>query len=402
MPSSVASAAGPLPDVVTEEGLMSSGHELPDIYTCPLCCLPIALPMAMHSKFKACCMKRVCNGCQFASYQRGLEETCPFCRAPTPDSEAAIFVLIQKRADAKDPAAMEFLAHAYYDGDYDLQPDIPRAIELWTKAANLGDLNAHFKLGVRYYKGDGVEQNVGRSVGHWQHAAIQGHPLSRHNLGSHEYDKENHELGVRHWMISAKMGYERSLNEIKEMFMKGHATKAQYANALRDYQNALEETKSPQREEAKAFFNGNRRQDESYGGAPRALEFPHSAPVVIRLHCKILRRAVAPREVDCRICNFKFKLLIVAFQFGGHAITHSMMTLFKSSSPSELKFSPQVVRLGWREAWTDELGQGVAVLLAWTAQLRATGSRPPASPSDWPRRGIPREDPEAERGGAAP
>ncbi|EJK74212.1 hypothetical protein THAOC_04122, partial [Thalassiosira oceanica] len=51
------------------------------------------------------------------------------------------------------------------------------------------------------------------------------------------------------------MGREESLNEIKEMFMQGHATKAQYAEALKGYQSALEETKSPQREEAMAFFN---------------------------------------------------------------------------------------------------------------------------------------------------
>ena len=37
--------------------------------------------------------------------------------------------------------------------------------------------------------------------------------------------------------------------------MEGHATKVQYAEALRGYQTALEETKSPQRELAKAVFN---------------------------------------------------------------------------------------------------------------------------------------------------
>ena len=33
--------------------------------------------------------------------------------------------------------------------------------------------------------------------------------------------------------------------------MKGNATKAQYAEALRGYQQAVEEMKSPRREEAK-------------------------------------------------------------------------------------------------------------------------------------------------------
>ena len=56
-------------------------------------------------------------------------------------------------------------------------------------------------------------------------------------------------------MISAKMGDERSLNLIKDIFKAGLATKTQYAEALRGYQNAVEETKSAQREEANAFFN---------------------------------------------------------------------------------------------------------------------------------------------------
>ncbi|EJK54005.1 hypothetical protein THAOC_26453 [Thalassiosira oceanica] len=81
----------------------------------------------------------------------------------------------------------------------------------------------------------------------WQHSAMQGHPESRYLLGLHECHYGTHELAVQHLMISAKMGHEESLNEIKDMFMKGHATKAQYAEALKGYQNAWEETKSPQR-----------------------------------------------------------------------------------------------------------------------------------------------------------
>ncbi|EJK72330.1 hypothetical protein THAOC_06147, partial [Thalassiosira oceanica] len=106
-------------------------------------------------------------------------------------------------------------------------------------------------LGYWYYKGEGVEEDVARGVRHWQQAAIQGHPESRYALGIHEhFVRGNHELAVRHLMISAKMGYEQSLNGFKKLFTEGHATKAQYAEALRGYQNALEEARSPQREEA--------------------------------------------------------------------------------------------------------------------------------------------------------
>ncbi|EJK72994.1 hypothetical protein THAOC_05414, partial [Thalassiosira oceanica] len=257
-PAPAVPAAGPLPDAVTEEELMSTGHELPEGHTCPLCCLPIALPVARHSSLETCCMKTVCHGCILASRKRGMGKICAFCRTPTAHSDASILAQVRKRVDARDPVATEFLAGAYYRGNYGLQQDIPRAIELWTEAALLGNLIAHFNLGRMYFKGEGVEKDVARGIRHWQHAAFQGHPESRYLLGLHECYEGSHEQAVQHWMISAKMGDDDSLNKIKEMFMERHATKAQYAEALKGYQNALQETKSPQREEAKAFFNSLR------------------------------------------------------------------------------------------------------------------------------------------------
>ncbi|EJK74171.1 hypothetical protein THAOC_04168 [Thalassiosira oceanica] len=160
-----------------------------------------------------------------------MGDTCPFCRTPTPDSDAAALPLNQKRVDARDPAATRIFADAYYSGGCGLEQDVPRAIELWTDAARLGDLDAHFQLGHRYCDGEGVEEDVARDVQHWQHAAIHGHPASRFMLALDD--------------IAAKLGYEVSLNRIKDMFMKGHATKAKYAEALRGYQTELEETRSP-------------------------------------------------------------------------------------------------------------------------------------------------------------
>ena len=49
-------------------------------------------------------------------------------------------------------------------------------------------------------------------------------------------------------MIPAKMGFEGSLDNIKVMFMNGQATKEQYAEALLGHRDAVEESKSPQRE----------------------------------------------------------------------------------------------------------------------------------------------------------
>ncbi|EJK77386.1 hypothetical protein THAOC_00785, partial [Thalassiosira oceanica] len=84
-----------------------------------------------------------------------------------------------------------------------------------------------------------------------ERAAIRGHVGSRHNLGCNEYnEKGNFDRALRHWLISAKMGYESSVEAIKDAFMAGLATNAQYTEALKGYQDAVEETKSHDRDEA--------------------------------------------------------------------------------------------------------------------------------------------------------
>ena len=288
--------------------LMASGHERPEEERCPICFDLIEFPTCEHSKMKVCCMKRVCNGCILAAHRRGMNDTCPFCRTALKTDDASILAMVQKRVSNGE--AMLFLGSKYFHGEFGLAKDVPRAIELWTEAAELGSLEAHFNLGIMYYNGNGVEEDRPCGIRHWQQAALKGHAHSRHKLGYKYYDGDgveadkprgihhwqqaamkghalsrnmlafieyingrleqyengnhqlavqhaveatngNYQLAVQHLMISAKMGFEKSLNAIKEMFKEGHATKAQYGEALLGYRDAAEEMKSPQREEAK-------------------------------------------------------------------------------------------------------------------------------------------------------
>ncbi|EJK48193.1 hypothetical protein THAOC_33033 [Thalassiosira oceanica] len=227
------------------------GHGRWEGHRCPICFLFIGFPMDQHAKMNVCCMKLVCIGCSLAARQRGIYERCPFCRTPRPADEASELAMIQKRVNRQDPEAIVQLGFQYYYGKLGLAKDVPRAIELWTEAAELGSLDAHYQLGVTYYYGDGAREDKPRGVRHWQLAAMKGDVKSRSFLGTDEFIKGNCELAVQHWLISAKMGDEDSLNYIKNMFMDGHATKGQYAEALWGYGDAVEEMKSHQRDEAK-------------------------------------------------------------------------------------------------------------------------------------------------------
>ena len=133
-----------------------------------------------------------------------------------------------------DEDAMSALASLYYLGSLGgLAKDVPRAMKLWEEAADLGSIqdkrttatssDACTTLAV---ESDGMKQ--GAFVTGNRQAAMKGHVLCRHKLGAIEYYVEGDcDLALQHYMISAKMACDDSLNEIKKLFMIGHATKAQ-------------------------------------------------------------------------------------------------------------------------------------------------------------------------------
>ena len=134
-----------------------------------------------------------------------------------------------------------------------MSKDVTRAVDRAVLRAELGVKEAHFSLGVMFEAGTEVEKDTAKAFRHYETAAKCGQVNARYNLGNAEYDAGNRDLALQHWMISAKLGHEYSLTNVKSFFMNGLATKADYAAALLGYQNAVEEMSSPDRDEAKTL-----------------------------------------------------------------------------------------------------------------------------------------------------
>ncbi|EJK59560.1 hypothetical protein THAOC_20200 [Thalassiosira oceanica] len=232
------------------EQLYNQGHERPEGDFCPICTLPIPIPMEDHSLFAGCCMKRICNGCNYAAQKRGMFD-CAFCRTPMPKNDANALALARARAARKDPVAINFLGEKYCRGKLGLQKDMQRAVALWTEAAELGSSRALSNLGIAYEVGEGVKQDMAKAAEFFTKAAMQGHVSSRHNLGCDDWQRGNFSRALRHFMISAKMGLQESVEMVKRAYTGGNATKEQYAEALKGYQDSVEEMKSHDRDEAK-------------------------------------------------------------------------------------------------------------------------------------------------------
>ncbi len=216
---------------------------------CPICFLPLPIE-GQKSTFYSCCSKQICNGCDYANgMSNGHQNNCLFCREPTPKDEEEYDRRRMKRVDVNDSAAINQVGiERRREGDYDT------ALEYLTKAAALGDVEAHNDLGFMYSNGQGVEKDEKKKVYHYERAAIGGHPYARHNLGCIEKENGNMERAVKHFIIAAKLGYETSMRALWRQYAQGNISKEELEATLRTHQAAIDAMKSPQREAAQAFY----------------------------------------------------------------------------------------------------------------------------------------------------
>ena len=151
--------------------------------------------------------------------------------------------------------AIYHLGDCYMRGSNGFEKDMPKAVELLEGAAELGSREAHGLLGYFCENADdwGIDKDMARAVEHYEFVAKQGDVFSRFNLGAIKHDTGNNGLALKHWMISAKLGDADSIDEIKDMLTRGIASKSDYAEALRGYNDAVDEMSSPERDEAKAY-----------------------------------------------------------------------------------------------------------------------------------------------------
>eukprot|EP00984_Skeletonema_dohrnii_P001265 scaffold393_cov158-Skeletonema_dohrnii-CCMP3373.AAC.6 len=219
---------------------------------CPICMIPLSIDQTKASTW-TCCSTVICKGCVYVNGLREREEklqhSCPFCRKPTPTPPTAEQCDKQtmKRVAANDPVAMNRKGMQQYEkGDY------RSAFEYYTKAAELGDVDAQFNLAGLYEFGKGVEKDGGKVIHYLEEAAIGGHASARHILGLIEWNGST-ERALKHFIIAAKLGDNDSIKMLMDAFKNGLVSKDDLASALRAHQAAVDATKSPQREAAEGF-----------------------------------------------------------------------------------------------------------------------------------------------------
>ena len=133
---------------------------------CRICFLPLSIDPE-KSTFNSCCGQTICMGCTLENYREKVlsneffhdivkASRCVFCRTPLSDKEEYAKREME-RIEANDPAALRYRgSKCYQEGDYD------KALKYWTKAAELGDIEAHYRLGYMYGEGGRCREGHGK------------------------------------------------------------------------------------------------------------------------------------------------------------------------------------------------------------------------------------------------
>ena len=237
----------------------------PEGRECPICMLPLPFNYS-QAYFYACCGKTLCVGCVYAQKKEVISKgkdkmVCAFCRTPPPKSEKEVIDRLKIGVERNDAKSMQQLAVHYLNGEMGLQKDLVKAIEMYQKAGKHGCASAYGKIGHFYYCDETflcdtkltcerVEKDYKKARQCWELAAIGGCTISRYALARLEMGNGNDVIASKHFLISAKAGCKKSLNQLKNCFKNGHITKDDYAGALRAYQTQCEDRKSATRDEA--------------------------------------------------------------------------------------------------------------------------------------------------------
>ena len=139
-----------------------------------------------------------------------------------------------------------------HNGEFGFPQDYDKALELFIRAGELGHAAGYNDVGYAYENGNGVEIDKKKAKYYCELAAIGGNVYARFNLGLGEENTSNMNRALKHYMIAVGCGYNNSLKKIQKLYTNGHATKDDYAQALRAYQAYLVEIKSTQRDKAAA------------------------------------------------------------------------------------------------------------------------------------------------------
>jgi len=153
--------------------------------------------------FLTCCSNMICNRCDSKTFNL----PCPLCRAPFPKCDADHLRCLRRHVENEVPAAIGHLGQAYHFGKYGLKSG-KKAVKLYKRAVELGDVRSRIYLGRLYALGDdGVKIDKKKAMQVLRPCADRGNAHGQHNLACLLDQERSYKEAFSLFKRAAEQGY---------------------------------------------------------------------------------------------------------------------------------------------------------------------------------------------------
>ena len=151
--------------------------------------------------------------------------------------------MARRQVNKGNPAAMLQLGFYYARGSYGLAPSRTKAAQLYRRAADLGYVQAMYKLGMVYETGIGVKLDMKEAVKYYRMAANRGCADAQLSYGRlfHEgssVTQQDYAEGARLYKLAADQGLTSAEFNLGLGYVNGQGVAEDYAEASRWFERA--------------------------------------------------------------------------------------------------------------------------------------------------------------------
>ena len=159
------------------------------------------------------------------------------------DENKAVYWL-QRSADSGNPTAMYRLAELYYQGTYDTEPDVKKAMDYYVRAAEAGSMDAQFAMGCFCSTPRTKYFDIKKGNAYFEKAAEQGHAEAQYQIGMSYANgdgvRRDPSLAMKWLEKSCENGYQQAMVDLANMSYEGRLLPKDDAKAAHWFTEAAE------------------------------------------------------------------------------------------------------------------------------------------------------------------
>ena len=168
---------------------------------CPVCCVRLPPEEEFSTAvYQPCCGIVLCNACD-------LEQmTCAFCHTPSRTDDSELVQRYMDRINKDDVRAIIEMADIYFTGRQGVPKNETKALQLFHRAADLGDAKACHRLGIKFTYGLAGCKSTSEGMRYLYMGAKKGDVAACCVLGNTEFSAGNFDTANIHFCSAAKKG----------------------------------------------------------------------------------------------------------------------------------------------------------------------------------------------------